>query len=69
VPDIAGWFAVWSNKAWRLGSLVAGVITDEQVRQAELTEVEWSLVIPLLAKAGYDKIHEIQIQRRIPAGA
>jgi predicted transcriptional regulator of viral defense system len=50
-------------------SLAAGVITDEQVRQAELTESEWSLVIPLLEKASYHKVHEIQIKRRIPAGA
>jgi predicted transcriptional regulator of viral defense system len=50
-------------------SLAAGVITDEQVRQAELTEAEWSLVIPLLEKAGYNKVYEIQIQGRIPAGA
>ncbi|HEY9871686.1 MAG TPA: hypothetical protein V6D08_21190 [Candidatus Obscuribacterales bacterium] len=50
-------------------SLASGVITDQQLRQAALTDSEWDLVIPLLQKAGYEKAHEIRIPRRVQAGA
>jgi predicted transcriptional regulator of viral defense system len=50
-------------------SLAEGVITDEQIVQAELTDREWELVLPLLKKGGYEKINEIRIAKRLQASA
>lgn len=50
-------------------SFASGVITAKQLKDAGLDDTEWELLIPLLQKAGYDKIDEIPITRPLQTGA
>jgi hypothetical protein len=48
-------------------SIASGVITDKDLREADLSEDEWKLVKPLFTAAGYSKANEIQKPRRVQA--